>query len=60
MDMENTTLRFTSCNDSIMSIHHLSSLPSAKILPTYIAKVKMTVKFKVTFIDYYLYGALGR
>ena len=44
----------------VFNFHHLSSLPSAKILPTYIAKVKMTVKFKVTFIDYYLYGALGR
>lgn len=41
-------------------LHHLSSLPNAKILPTYIAKVKMTIKFKVTFTDYYLCGDLGR
>ena len=37
----------------VFNFHHLSSLPSAKILPTYIAKVKMTVKFKVTFFFFF-------
>ena len=43
----------------VFNFHHLSSLPNAKILPTYIAKVKMTIKFKVTFTNQYLCSALG-
>lgn len=35
----------------VFNFHHLSSLPNAKILPTYIAKVKMTIKFNVIFTN---------